>query len=103
MTQPESRLSRKIQQALVAEWPDLFVFKVWGSVHMMAGLPDLIGCLHGRFFGLEVKLPANRKGVSPRQEYVAGLIRKAGGITGVVCSSAEAISFLRESLPKKLR
>jgi hypothetical protein len=84
---------------LKQEWPAIFVFKVWGSEHMMAGLPDLLGCLQGSFFGLEVKLPASRMNVSQRQEYVGGLIRRAGGIWWVVTSPAEAIASLRQSIP----
>jgi hypothetical protein len=102
MTQPESRLSRSIQRDLKREFGfDVFVFKVWGSEHMMSGLPDLIGCVHGLFFGLEVKLPANRSGVSLRQKFVMEMITRAGGITAVVCSPAEAVAIIRTSLPEE--
>ena len=95
MTQPESRLQRRIQDAIREEYLDkVFVFKVWGSEHMMAGLPDLIGCFRGRFFGLEVKTPESRSKVSKRQEYVHTLIRKAGGLAVVVSSPTEALSAL---------
>ena len=70
MAQPEARLSRKIQQHLRETYPGIFVFKVWGSEHQMAGLPDLLGCWCGRFFGLEVKMPEKRSDVSPRQRFV---------------------------------
>lgn len=72
-----------------------FVFKVWGSEHMMTGLPDLIGCWQGNFFGFEVKMPGNRLGTTKRQDYVLSLIEKAGGIGQVVCSAAEALSILK--------
>lgn len=100
MTQRESKLSRSIAAHLKITWPvgDLFVFKVWGSEHMMAGLPDLVGCVEGRFFGLEVKLPSERKNVSARQELVLGWILAAGGIAGVVCSKEEAVQTLSDSL-----
>lgn len=71
-----------------------FCFKVWGSEHMMAGLPDIIGCHQGRFFAFEVKNPDNRSGTSPRQEYVMGLIRAAGGISQVICTLQEACQVL---------
>lgn len=103
MTQPESRLSRKIQEALKQTWPSIFIFKVWGSEHMMAGLPDLIGCLHGRFFGLEVKTPDKRTNVSERQRYVGGLIRRAGGHWAVVCSALDAVESLRTSIPEDVK
>jgi hypothetical protein len=75
---------------------ELFVFKVWGSEHMMVGLPDLIGCYHGKFFGLEVKLPETRGDVSVRQAYVGELILRSGGVWGVVTTSEEALSALAD-------
>lgn len=95
-TQPESRLQRKIQDALKVEgW---FVFKVHGSEFMMAGLPDLIVCASGLFIGLEVKLPATRSNTSARQDYVHGLIRQADGVAEVVCSPEEAVRLVRKTL-----
>lgn len=95
-TQPESRLQRKIQDAIKLEGH--FVFKVHGSEFMMAGLPDLIVCAKGLFIGLEVKLPATRKNTSARQDYVHGLIREAKGKAAVVCSPTEAIEVINEAL-----
>lgn len=95
-TQPESRLQRKIQNAIKAEGH--FVFKVHGSEFMMAGLPDLIVCAQGLFIGLEVKLPATRSNTSARQDYVHGLINEAGGKATVVCSPEEAIEAINDTL-----
>jgi hypothetical protein len=94
MTQPESRLSRKIRDALNLE--GAFVFKVWGNDHMLVGLPDIIGCYKGRFFGFEVKLPDKRKNTTARQLFVGSMIIQAGGIWKVVCSAEEALNILRE-------
>lgn len=96
MAQRESRLSSKIQDALRAQgW---FCFKVHGSQYMMAGLPDIIVCADGVFFGLETKLPETRNNTSLRQDYVHRKIREAGGFAEVVCSADEAVSFVRETL-----
>lgn len=93
MTQRESRLSRTIANKLKDEHKaDLFVFKVWGSEHMMAGLPDLIGCYKGTFFAFETKTAEGK--ASRRQEYVMGLIKRAGGIVAVVRSVADALDAL---------
>lgn len=73
-----------------------FCFKIWGSEHMMAGLPDVIGCYKGRFFALEVKNPETRSNVSERQSFVMSRIVKAGGITQVVVTKEEALQVLRE-------
>lgn len=93
--QREGRLQKKIQDTLKLKYGRrLFIFKVWGSDHMMAGLPDLIGCLDGHFFGLEVKLPESRLNTSRRQDYVLSLITRAGGTAAVVCSPEEAMKVL---------
>jgi hypothetical protein len=94
MAQPEARLTRKIRVALQTQYPDIFVFKVWGSEYQMAGLPDLIGCYRGIFFGLEVKMPAKRNNVSISQQHVLMMIRRAGGIGEVVCTPNEAIAII---------
>lgn len=101
MTQPESRLQRKIQDALKLE--GYFVFKIHGSEYMMGGLPDLIVCAKGLFIGLEVKLPSTRNNTSPRQDYVHGLIRAADGAAVVVCSPTEAITFVQAYLESQGR
>lgn len=55
MAQRESKLSRKIITAIEARGG--FAFKVHGGPHMMAGLPDIIACVDGRFYGFETKMP----------------------------------------------
>lgn len=99
MAQREARLSRTIIAALKQRFGfDVFCFKVWGSEHQFAGLPDILGCLRGRFFGLEVKLPESRSNVSPRQQLVHEFIANAGGLAVVVCSPTEAIAALEKLL-----
>lgn len=92
MAQRESKLSRLIAKELRAN--GAFCFKVWGSEYMMAGLPDLIGCYRGYFFGFETKLPEKRNNTSVVQELVMGKIRKAGGFAQIVCSPAEAVEAM---------
>lgn len=96
MAQAESKLSRKILDALRAE--GYFAFKVHGSEYMMAGLPDIIVCAKGLFIGLETKLPSTRSNVSPRQVYVHDQIKLAGGTAEVVCSPAEALAVVNKAL-----
>lgn len=96
MAQAESKLSRKILDALRAD--GYFAFKVHGSEYMMAGLPDIIVCAKGKFIGLETKLPSTRSNVSPRQSYVHDLIRAAEGMAEVVCSPAEALEVVKRAL-----
>lgn len=90
MAQPEARLSRSIMAALRQR--GAFVFKVWGSEHMMAGLPDIIGCYRGWFIAVETKMPGNT--TSRRQDFVIDKIRKAGGRVVVAYSVSDALGML---------
>lgn len=99
MSQPESKLSRKIMDAIRLQGH--FVFKVHGSEFMMAGLPDLIVCAEGKYIGLETKLPSTRGNVSPVQRLVHTKIEHAGGVARVVCSPAEALAVIEEVLHGK--
>lgn len=93
MSQPEARLQRKIQNALKLKYGHrIFVFKIHGGPMMMAGLPDLIGCIRGLFFGIEVKMPGGI--VSERQHHVHARIRRAGGSVTVSSSVADALAFV---------
>lgn len=91
MSQGESRLSRKIMDALRAE--GIFCFKIHGGPTMMAGLPDIIACVDGIFVGFETKLPSTRNNVSIRQQYVHELIKTSGGFASVVTSPKEALQI----------
>lgn len=92
MTQPESKLSNNIKKELILHGG--FVFKVWGSEYMLAGLPDLIGCYKGHFFAFETKMPAKRSNTSPVQERIMQKIRDAGGHSQVVCTIEEALNAM---------
>lgn len=99
MAQRERKLSHSINDALKKE--GAFCFKVHGSEYMMAGLPDLIGCFAGRFFGFEVKNPENRRGTTPKQKMVGKMIEAAGGKWAVVCSPGEALLELRKMMAEE--
>lgn len=96
MSQPESKLSRKIMDALRLE--GYFCFKIHGSEYMMAGLPDIIVCAEGRFIGLETKMPSARENVSPIQKHIHWKIELAGGKAMVVCSPQEALDAVSSVL-----
>lgn len=94
MGQRESRISQEI--AKVLRLNGVFVFKIHGGPTMMAGLPDLIACVDGKFVGFETKVPEKRTNVSPVQQLVHGKIRKAGGLVYVVCGPQEAMAKVTE-------
>lgn len=66
--------------------------KIHGGPYQSAGIPDIIGCIGGRFVALEVKVPGNK--ATRLQELVISRIRVAGGIAGVVTSVEEAMRVL---------
>jgi hypothetical protein len=90
--QVETRITKKIVARVRTDYPDSFIFKVMGGAFTTAGIPDLIWILQGRFIGLEVKVPGNT--ASKIQVYVHSLIRRAGGIVGVVYSYADVLELI---------
>lgn len=70
---------------------NVFCFKVHGGPFMMAGLPDIIACVDGKFIGLETKMP-DGAGPSQIQVMVHGMIKHAGGQATVVRSVAQALA-----------
>lgn len=90
MSQPESRLQRKIQDELKRH--RAFVFKVHGSEHTMAGLPDLVVCYRGYFIGIEVKMPGNK--LSKIQQRRHQEIERAGGFICVAHGVPDAMQAL---------
>ena len=98
MTQAESKLSRKILDALRLE--GYFAFKIHGSKYMMAGLPDIIVCANGLFIGLETKVPGKLGNTSESQKRVHTKIRAAEGSVYVVASVSRALEVVQETLVK---
>lgn len=92
MTQRESKLSRDIIKMI--EHEGHFAFKVHGGPWMMAGLPDIVACISGRFVCIETKMP-DGKDPSPIQQFVHAKIRKAGGEVHVARSVIQARELLR--------
>lgn len=91
--QPESRLQLKIRKALELEFPGSFWRKIHSSEFQSAGIPDLVGCVEGYFFALEVKMPDNKP--TPLQRAVMQKIRDAGGYAGAVYSPEQAVGDVR--------
>lgn len=86
----EKRIVSKIMRKLKAR-KDCYCFKVHGGLYT-AGQPDIIGCLAGRAFGLEVKVPGCKPTVL--QEHTLECWRQAGAIAAVVHSWEEAREVL---------
>jgi Holliday junction resolvase len=74
--------------------PGCFAVKVHGSPYQRKGLPDIVGCVHGQFFGIEMKLPGKEGRVTPLQAATLDTIRKAGGKYGVATSYQECLEII---------
>lgn len=83
----ESALITKIQKALRER--GAYVYKSHGSQFGVAGTPDLLCCVGGRFLALEVKVGTND--TTELQQQRINEIRRAGGSAVVVRSVEEAV------------
>lgn len=82
----ESAIVRRIMRNLAATGG--WFMKVHGGAFQVAGVPDIIGCLKGRFVAFEVKRPGGK--ATKLQLHTIGLIQKAGGLAAVVYSWDDA-------------
>lgn len=48
------------------------------------GMSDLLGCYRGRALAIEVKMPGQRRGLTPKQKATLEKWEAAGAVTGVV-------------------
>ena len=92
MAAREAGLQLRIRMAL--EEAGAWVYTTHGEPMGRVGAPDFLVCWRGRFLGLEVK----RAGNVPTRAQLRQmeLIRKAGGVSAVVHSIAEALAVLGE-------
>ena len=73
-------LETKLQKSVQAYLNSIgaYCFKVHGSIYMKAGIPDVICCNKGLFYGIECKVGKNT--MSELQKEHKKMIEKAGGI-----------------------
>ena len=102
MAKRETRLVRKMVEAIREEFPDVFVEKIHGGPYQRAGLPDLLVVRDGRVAGLEVKAPAPgesderaRERVTPIQQACLDEMARAGARTAVIVTVEEALAEVR--------
>lgn len=100
-SKPESRLQLKIQRRLKRTFKKSFWFKVHGGPYQEAGIPDLLGCVRGKFIALEVKMPDGEEPTDLQTQQMIR-IRQAKGCATVVTSEQEAVDavFGALGLPK---
>lgn len=88
----EQRLKSIVVRNIKREFPSVWSFKC--SDRFISGIPDIIGCLNGRFFAIELKTVSGK--LSKIQEHVKRLIERSGGAYAVCRSWEEALNFLIE-------
>jgi Holliday junction resolvase len=88
----ERDVVKKIKKALEAEGAK--VIKIHGSSNMEAGTPDLIGCIKGRCFALEVKRDKHHHATNLQKMRLAEWA-EAGALTGVVWSVEMSLEVIK--------
>ena len=91
----ERNIATKIRKALIAEGAK--VIKIHGSSNMEAGTPDLIGCLRGRCFALEVKRDKHHHATNLQKMRLAEW-SEAGALVGVVWTVEMALEIVKNNL-----
>lgn len=75
--------------------PNCFAWKEHGGMYGTAGIPDIIACIDGKFYGFEVKTEVGK--TTALQEATIRKIRSAGGTAVVVHSINEVIKILNNT------
>ncbi len=78
----ESAIKKKILKKLREEYSQGWWIKIHGGPQQERGIPDIIGCLHGRFYAFEVKQP--KRAATLYQQIQMDRISDAGGLARVV-------------------
>ena len=90
----ESQLIQSIRKYL-ATLPECFFWKEHGGQYGTAGIPDIIVCYKGRFYGLEAKVGKNQ--TTRLQAATIEQIRHAGGVAAVVRSVDEVKEIMNNA------
>ena len=93
MNQPhltEKEITHQIRSVL--KTMRVFHWKVWQGLGSERGVPDIVGIINGRFFGIEIKGPHGK--LSEHQEKFIKRIQDAGGIAFVAKSVDDVLAGL---------
>lgn len=86
----ESVVQRKLINKL-EQIDNIYVRKIAQSMYSHSGVPDIVGCISGLWFAVEVK--TNTGKLSKLQEREGKLIEQAGGIF-LVCYGEKDIEYV---------
>ncbi len=97
---PEVKVKRKVT-AQLKELGCYYFFPATGG-YGKSGVPDIVGCYNGRFFGIECK--AGKNTPTPLQEKNLRDIRKAGGVAIIINeSNMDSVERVLKDLPHDSR
>jgi hypothetical protein len=77
---PEAKVKKKVVQQL--KLLDAYYFYPVTGGYGRSGVPDIVGCYEGKFFGIECKAGAHKP--TPLQEFNLEQIKQSGGIALVI-------------------
>lgn len=77
---PEGKVKEAIKRRLFEA--GIYFFMPRGTVYGRRGVPDVVGCMNGRFFAIEVKSGKNKPTKLQSMEH--DFVRAAGGVVLVV-------------------
>jgi hypothetical protein len=97
----EVDLVEAIREALENGFRDSVWYKIHGGRFQEKGIADLLGCVEGVFFALEVKLPGKEDTLSPAQGYQIRRVLKAKGHSAMVSSIPQAFTQVRRGLKNR--
>ena len=79
--------------------PGCFAWKEHGGMYGCAGIPDIIACINGRFYGFEVKTAVGKP--TKLQERTIRKIRNCGGFADIVRSTDDVKRVLEDLREEK--
>lgn len=88
-----------LQNQVIRELKKIFKDDIWFakiSDRYNKGIPDIVGCINGMFFGLELKRCTGRP--SKLQLYTIDKIKKAGGSVCIARTVEDCLLTIRSSL-----
>lgn len=92
MSTPESKVKAQVRSELQVRGAWFFFPPANGFGK--GGIPDVVGCLRGRFFGIECKAPGKLHTLTELQKMRLQEIEEAGGLAVAV----DSVSTLRDVL-----
>lgn len=87
----ETLVQKKLIALLRNTYPGIYVRKIAQGAYSHGGIPDLVGCLNGKFFAIEVKQELGKP--SRLQELEIDNIHKAKGLA-LVCYGQRDFDYI---------